>query len=685
MPQLYDNSSDEDEEQLEPSFKVNKGFADKYETKKRTEELSKLQDKYGKDYQFGDLEGESEEDSEDLSDDDEDAEFVTPQVDAAILRTLARIKAKDPAVYEPDRDVFEEEERRTAEAAGNGSTKSKKSASSKPVLLKDYQRSRLLAENPEDDPEFASSSSTPFIPTPAQEQAQLKSEITAAFHADSDSEDDVFQKREQGDDDRLKEERDYEKFLETNVGKKAVKAALGDEDDFLRDYILNRGWLDRENDETHIPSYEEITGDGAEKASKSKKKKGKSRLLDDEEAALKLNPGAHDDDDEEFDDEAEEFEHRYNFRFEEAAGSNLVTHARDAISTVRKPTAVVSARARQREAAKQKKEEEKSARKEEVRRLKALKRKQVEEKLLQLVEAAGGGAEATKFEDLDLDAEWDEKKHEEEMKRIYGEDYEGAQDDGFKPTWDDDIDITDIVGEDGGSDDEDADVHMPFASTSTLPQEEEEEEEPVSSKKSKKDKKKKKEPSSSKRDEEGFPSALLEKAKAAGDHESKKMLERLEDEYYGIEYEDKVGEVKTRFKYTKVAPSSFNLTPEEILLATDAELNAFMSLKKIAPYRMSEADQAKQRKKLKELRDALKNRKWGDEVDETKALEELERRKEKKRKWKSEGKEKDATGANAVAVTAGGDGGGEERPKKKKRAGKSERKRVKGEGVVAAE
>ncbi|GAA5994099.1 hypothetical protein JCM5350_008093 [Sporobolomyces pararoseus] len=681
MPQLYDSSSDEDEEQLDSTFKVNKGFADKYETKKRTEELSKLQDKYGKDYQFGDLEGESEEDSEDLSDDDEDAEFVTPQVDAAILRTLARIKAKDPAVYEPDRDVFEEEERRTAAAGGSSSAAgtSKKSSSSKPVLLKDYQRSRLLAENPEDDPEFASTSNSSFIPTPAQEQAQLKSEITAAFHADSDSEDDVFQKREQGDDERLKEERDYEKFLETNVGKKAVKAALGDEDDFLRDYILNRGWMDRENDTTHIPSYEEITGDGAQSATKSSKKKGKSKLLlDDDEAEIKLNPGAHDDDDEEFDEKAEEFEHKFNFRFEEAAGSNLVTHARDAISTVRKPTAVVSARQRQREAAKQKKEEEKAARKEEVRRLKALKRKQVEEKLLQLVEAAGGGAEVDKFEDLDLEGEWDEKKHEEEMKKIYGDDYEGAEDDGFKPTWDDDIDITDIVGEDGGSDDEDGDMHMPFASTSTLPQEAEEEEEP-SSKKSKKDKKKKKEQSSSKKDEEGFPTALMEKAKEAGDEESKKMLERLEDEYYGIEYEDKVGGVKTRFKYTKVAPSSFNLTPEEILLATDAELNAFMSLKKIAPYRMNEADQAKQRKKLKELRDALKNRKWGDEVDETKALEELEKRKEKKRKWKSEGKEKDATGANAVAVT-----GGEERPKKKKRAGKSERKRNKTEGVEAS-
>jgi len=134
MPPLYDEEEDQlDNEFGTSGFKVNEGFAEKYESKKRTEELSKcillfpfsppslpeettranevkeygiVQDKYGKDYQFGDA-GDSEEDSEDLSDDDEDAEFVTPQVDAAILRTLARIKAKDPAVYEADRDVFE--------------------------------------------------------------------------------------------------------------------------------------------------------------------------------------------------------------------------------------------------------------------------------------------------------------------------------------------------------------------------------------------------------------------------------------------------------------------------------------------------------------------------------------------------------------------------------------------------
>ncbi len=61
-----------------------------------------VQDKYGKDHTLSD-----EEDSEELSDDDSDGEFVTPAVDVAILRTLARIRKKDPTVYEEGREVFD--------------------------------------------------------------------------------------------------------------------------------------------------------------------------------------------------------------------------------------------------------------------------------------------------------------------------------------------------------------------------------------------------------------------------------------------------------------------------------------------------------------------------------------------------------------------------------------------------
>ena len=50
------------------------------------------------------------------------------------------------------------------------------------------------------------------------------------------------------------------------------------------------------------------------------------------------------------------------------------------------------------------------------------------------------------------------------------------------------------------------------------------------------------------------------------------------------------------------------------MLATDAELNAFESLKKLAPYRRPGEKEGRNRKKLKELRKALANRKWGEEV-----------------------------------------------------------------------
>jgi len=48
-----------------------------------------------------------EENSEEDETEDEDGEELTPAVDAAILRTLAKIKRKDPEIYDKDQRVFE--------------------------------------------------------------------------------------------------------------------------------------------------------------------------------------------------------------------------------------------------------------------------------------------------------------------------------------------------------------------------------------------------------------------------------------------------------------------------------------------------------------------------------------------------------------------------------------------------
>ena len=63
-------------------------------------------------------------------------------------------------------------------------------------------------------------------------------------------------------------------------------------------------------------------------------------------------------------------------------------------------------------------------------------------------------------------------------------------------------------------------------------------------------------------------------------------LESILDEYYNLDFEDLIGggQVKTRFKYRKVAQEDFGLTEDEILLLDDNQLNKLVSLKKYRPY-----------------------------------------------------------------------------------------------------
>jgi hypothetical protein len=67
--------------------------------------LHQVKDKYGSDLEEDDVE--SETDSEEAESEDEYGEELTPTVDAAILRTLARIKRKDPEIYNSEKGIFE--------------------------------------------------------------------------------------------------------------------------------------------------------------------------------------------------------------------------------------------------------------------------------------------------------------------------------------------------------------------------------------------------------------------------------------------------------------------------------------------------------------------------------------------------------------------------------------------------
>ncbi|KAJ6144411.1 hypothetical protein N7470_008306 [Penicillium chermesinum] len=287
-----------------------------------------------------------------------------------------------------------------------------------------------------------------------------------------------------------------------------------------------------------------------------------------------LHPFDSDDDDEV--ERADALEEAYNFRFEDPNKLNetLRTHARDATNKMSVRREEKSSRKKIREAERQQREEEKKQREAEKNRLRKLKTEELQNKVKQIKEVAG--LRASKFTDKDwaafLDAAWDDKEWEKEMEKRFGNDYYADEEDGKKhpkkPEWDDDIDIKDLIpdyeDEEGppalGSDDEDDDA----------------------------DEGAKKSKAQEKRDQ---------KREARKD---RLRVEEAVDRNLDLDITLLPGATKknaTRFRYREASPESFGLTAQDILMASDSQLNQFAGLKKLASFRDAEK-KAKDSRKL---------------------------------------------------------------------------------------
>ena len=170
-----------------------------------------------------------------------------------------------------------------------------------------------------------------------------------------------------------------------------------------------------------------------------------------------------------FESLASHFEASYNHRFEEPGAATIASFPRILPSAVRRQD---TTRKEARERRKERKEEELRKRQEEVKRMKALKMREIRRKLERVGREAGlkkfnrgNNDEDDEFVDealkeLDLDGEWDPEKHDRQMAGLFdnrdevGEDDDawagefgddGELDSDGKPKWDDDIDIGDIA------------------------------------------------------------------------------------------------------------------------------------------------------------------------------------------------------------------------------------------------
>jgi protein KRI1 len=173
-------------------------------------------------------------DSESDVTEDEDGLDLTPALDAAILRTLGKIR-RGEGVYNAEKVLEEELAQAEAEAIKRGvNVKKVKKEQAKPYLLADHHRAALLSgqvNEPEDDD--PNGERAPPM-TYAQEERKMRKDAIEAFKnfggdgAEDDEDDFAPVKREQDEDEQDEADAGYRQFLlEMGGGEDEVRRLLG--------------------------------------------------------------------------------------------------------------------------------------------------------------------------------------------------------------------------------------------------------------------------------------------------------------------------------------------------------------------------------------------------------------------------------------------------------------------------
>ncbi|KAM4634556.1 protein KRI1 homolog [Polymixia lowei] len=563
-------------------LKINSKFAEKYEKYRQKEELQRLKDRYG------DQADDSVSGSSESSSDDSEVE-LDPKLERDFYRTLSLLKKKDPKIYQKDVTFYSEEGASTTDAQPSTSK-----TAIKPMYLKDYERKVILEkggkyeddDDESDDEEAVRRRERAASPSYIQEQREIK----ASFHKfvqDSDEEgsegeeSQLLTRRIKTQQEKEKEEEDYVEWLKGQAeleGPEEVQdmkylrdywndPELDERERFLRDFVLNKGYMDNEDDDK-IPTYDELVQDDVEDS---------------------------EDEGESFLERQEDFERSYNFRFEEPDAQKLKTYPRNIATSVRTKD---ERRKRKREEIKERKLKEKEQKQEQLKQLKNLKRNEIMEKLKKLQELTGNQQLA--FSQTDLDGDFNPQQHDQLMQKFFGDEYYGEEE-GEKPQFDDEDELEEHWNWDtwtGEGEEEDGDEEYDG--------EEYESQEPncedpnfimdadydpsqqtASKKKKKKERKKMKRedaPQMGKKKKKSHFAEVITKNKPVFDPQEKSFEQYL-DEYYKLDYEDVIDDLPCRFRYRQVLANDFGLTTDEILKADEKDLNRWCSLKKTCMFR----------------------------------------------------------------------------------------------------
>ncbi|KAF6990748.1 hypothetical protein CFC21_007910 [Triticum aestivum] len=551
------------------NIQIDEGYARRYEHNKRREAMQRLKEKKKKGV-VADPDDEDDDDSDDDSDEDEAVAAASRRVDRRVLQVIRRIRSGDSAIFDKDAKVYSsssEEDEDDAEGEPKEGKKAKKepkegkkAKKERPLYLKDVNAQHLIEEGPEFAAQTGRGSKYDRIAYNELQREGLKEFLEAekkALGDGDDEEDDLFKaKQAEGDDGDSEEDEDEKQTEELLVEVFGDDDKLDENEKFLKNYILNRPYLEPVPDKFSLDDIQEV----------SQEEDVIETQEDYEDIYNKLG--------------------NYKFRHEEVeASEGVVTdrvmgHPRVVEGSVRKKE---SSRKKQRKSKEERLARAKQEQAEELKHLKNLKKKEIAEKLEKIRMIAGvEGEAACKLGADDLEEDFDPEDYDRKMQEMFDDSYYGADevDPGFGSG-----DDLDLVKPDFDKEDELLGLPKDWAldgkegSTAT----------------GEKKKKKKKNKELANGEEEG------EKKKGKISLKDKVELEKELDEYYKLDYEDTIGDLKTRFKYRQVQPNSFGLETYEILQSDDRDLNQYVSMKKLAPYREDEWQVTHHKKLSKDL------------------------------------------------------------------------------------
>lgn len=390
---MASSSEDEEDTDNKQGFKINENFAQVFNKYREKEEYQKLKDKYGEEAANSKLGYDEEDSSSSDEEEDDDAKDWTEDTDKDFFKTLANLKRKDAKIYDGQTTFFSEV------IGGDKTAEQPKKKEDKPMTLVDLER-KVITENDgqfeelEDEELAKKSKSKTYVQEMEDIQNKLKKATEDSEEDESDA-DDLMIKKPKTKEDVSKDEEDYCKWLsgqndslkdtETEQELKNLrefwnKKDLDDGEKFLRDYILNKKYLQHDSDEA-------------------------GEDLSEDEKTL---------------EQQEEFEHKYNFRFEEPDQDFIKRYPRTIQDSMRRKD---ESRKNKRDEVKERKEREKDIKREELKQLKSLKRKEILEKLEKLRKITGN--EDLAFNNEDLEEDFDPDKYDARMNAVFDQ-YDNA-------------------------------------------------------------------------------------------------------------------------------------------------------------------------------------------------------------------------------------------------------------------